>query len=84
MRACCWNGCRLWVVFICLILAAGCAKPVRDKSSGASALGVAEISNGSNQANNLSWAFCYSHRHFVKCFFGLVSCVISRRELKST
>jgi len=54
MRACCWNGCRLWVVFICLILAAGCAKPVRDKSSGASALGVAEISNGSNQANNLS------------------------------
>ena len=54
MRACCWNGCRLWVVFICLILAAGCAKPVRDKSSAASALRAAEISNGSNQANNLS------------------------------
>jgi len=62
MRAYCWNGCRLGVAFICLILAAGCANPVRgnppcgnpNKASAAPAFHVAEISNGANQANNLS------------------------------
>lgn len=55
---------QYWLVFVCagLILASGCAKPVRgtppcgnlNKVSAASALCAAEISNGANQANDLS------------------------------
>ncbi|MHC4572273.1 MAG: hypothetical protein ACYS0C_09405 [Planctomycetota bacterium] len=54
MRAYCWKGCRLGVVFICLLLASGCANPIRNKSSAASALPVTETSNGANQAGDLS------------------------------
>ncbi len=64
MKAYCWKGCPRGVVLICLILAGGCASPVRrtapygdpNKASVASALPVAEISNGSNQMEELSGA----------------------------
>lgn len=62
MRAYRWNRCRLGVVCIGLISAAGCANPVRgtlpygnpNKTPVAPALRLAEISNGTNQENDLS------------------------------
>ena len=62
MKANSRNGCWPGVVCISLILASGCANTLREtpphgnpnKASAASAFRVAEISNGANQANDLS------------------------------
>ena len=47
---------RLWFGGVCtaLIIVTGCANPVRNNASAASALPVAEISNGANQVEELS------------------------------
>jgi membrane-associated phospholipid phosphatase len=62
MRAYYWNGCWLGAVFVCLILAAGCANPVRgtppcenpNKASAVFTTPETEISNEANQTNDLS------------------------------
>jgi len=43
------NGRRLGAVLICLILAAGCANPLRNKTTEVATLHLAGVSNGANQ-----------------------------------